>query len=279
MSETQNLNAPENSQCLLLCVNKKNFTTLAHIEVCSLDNDGFLFQNMKNMEKFEENKSGGSHYLFLHGFGRCYVKSHHICRGFHFYQVRWTFFDHSQFLANQIFTKLSQKIFFRVRALFPFFFIQITKLDSTSNQFQVILVRNEIRLKWFKIREFPPKREMDKKRYLYEPVPMEDVESADISLSRLLKPGPHTNDVWKRTFTKKLWEQLFWQPSVGNQLIIGWGILINERLNWIFILFTIIILVSVCVKVIIYATITSDTSSAFQLGVFLVELFTVYMTD
>lgn len=108
---------------------------------------------------------------------------------------------------------------------------------------------------------------------------MEDVEFADIPLQHLLKPGPHTDRFWITTFPKKLRDPLVRLPANSGHRVIGWGIRINESLNWVVILLLIlIILVAIGVGVILYATITSDKSSAFGLGAFMVALFTVYTT-
>jgi hypothetical protein len=108
---------------------------------------------------------------------------------------------------------------------------------------------------------------------------MEDVELADIPLSHLLKPGPHTDIFWMMTIPKKLGQPLIRQSGTGGQRVIGWGIRINECLNWAVILSSmLVVLVVIGVAVIIYATITSDKSSAFGLGAYSVATFTVYIT-
>jgi hypothetical protein len=133
--------------------------------------------------------------------------------------------------------------------------------------------------RWFRKGEFPPVAEVRARRYLYEPVPMDDVELVDIPLPHLLKPGPHTDRFWIMTFPKKLREQLARRPGADGQQVIGWGIRINEDLNWGYILLLILtILIVIGFSVVAYAVITSDNSSAFGLGAFLVTLFTVYIT-
>jgi hypothetical protein len=108
---------------------------------------------------------------------------------------------------------------------------------------------------------------------------MEDVELADIPLSHLLKPGPHTDFFWMMTIPKKLGQPLTRQPGTGGQRVIGWGIRINECLNWVVILCSmLVLLVVIGISVIAYAAITSDKSSAFGLGAYLVATFTVYIS-
>ena len=108
---------------------------------------------------------------------------------------------------------------------------------------------------------------------------MDDVEIIDIPLSHLLKPGPHTDRFWVTIFPKKLREPLARRPGPDGQRVIGWGIRINEELNWGYILLLIlIILVAISFSVVAFAAVTSDNSSAFGLGAFLAALFTVYIT-
>ncbi len=108
---------------------------------------------------------------------------------------------------------------------------------------------------------------------------MDDVEIADIPLKHLLKPGPHTDKFWITTFPKKLNGQLVRPAGQDGQRVIGWGIRVNEDLNWPYILLLIwAALITSGVIVVIYAALTSDSSSAFSLGAFLVALLTVYVT-
>jgi hypothetical protein len=106
---------------------------------------------------------------------------------------------------------------------------------------------------------------------------MEDVELAYIPMSHLLKSGAHTDKFWKTTFPKKLKQPLVRSPGAVGQRVVGWGIRINECLNWTFVLFSsFVILTVVGSSVIIYAKITSDNNSAFSFGSFLGTLFTLY---
>lgn len=108
---------------------------------------------------------------------------------------------------------------------------------------------------------------------------MEDVELADIPLPHLLKTGPHTDTFWMETFPKKLREQLVRQPGADGQRVIGWGVRINEGLNWAFILISLLItIIMIGISVAIYSALTSDNSSAFGLEAFLAALLTIYIT-
>jgi hypothetical protein len=132
---------------------------------------------------------------------------------------------------------------------------------------------------WFQTKKIPPKVEVDEGRYLYEPVPMDDVELAYIPLKHLLKPGPHSDNFWITRFPKKIRDPLSRLPGSGGTTVIGWGIRVNECLNWaVIFLLIFIILLAVGLSVTVYAVTTSDSSSAFGLGSFLVALFTVYLT-
>lgn len=133
--------------------------------------------------------------------------------------------------------------------------------------------------RWFKARDIPPETEVKARRYIYEPVPMKDVELADIPLRHLLKPGPHFDNFWLSTFPKKIRDPLARLPGPDGQHVIGWGIRVNECLNWTMILLSILIILLVtCASVIIYATITTDKSSAFAFGSFMVAMLTVYLS-
>jgi hypothetical protein len=176
--------------------------------------------------------------------------------------------------------KIARGDFVRVRTL-PFavgnFKDQETIQANSSTQFQLIPIGIQCCPRWFRLREFPPEAEVMARRYLYEPVPMEDVELYDIPLPHLLKQGPHTDKFWITTFPKRLREPLV--RGDDGQRVIGWGIRINESLNWAVILLSILlILLAIGVVVIVYTVITSDNSSAFGLGAFIVTLFTVYLT-
>jgi hypothetical protein len=105
---------------------------------------------------------------------------------------------------------------------------------------------------------------------------MNDIEFAHIPLDHLLKPGPHMGTYWLKTFPKKLDGELVAGPS---DAVTGWGIHINEGLNWaVILLILLVMLTSTAAGVIVYAKVTSDDSSAIGLGCFLVALLTIYMT-
>jgi hypothetical protein len=68
-------------------------------------------------------------------------------------------------------------------------------------------------------------------QYTYKPVPMGDVEFADISLPRLLKPGYHTNNFGITTFPKKTCNPLIRLPGNDGQHIIGWELGCRSAFN------------------------------------------------
>ena len=106
---------------------------------------------------------------------------------------------------------------------------------------------------------------------------MTDVE-IDIPLDHLLRPGSHTDNFWITTFPKKVKDPLIRVAGSKGQ-VVGWGIRVNESLNWLVILPSILfILMFIGASVVVYAVTTSDNSSAFGLGAFLLALFTVYIT-
>jgi hypothetical protein len=129
------------------------------------------------------------------------------------------------------------------------------------------------------VREIPPEAEVKARRYLYEPVPMDDVEFADIPLAHLLKPGRHFDTFWTNTFPKKTREPLVRREGVDGRRVIGWGIRINEGPNWTVISFLILtVLLVIGAAVGIYAATTSDNESAFALGAFLASILAVYLS-
>ncbi|ENH75855.1 Nephrocystin-3 [Fusarium oxysporum f. sp. cubense race 1] len=146
-------------------------------------------------------------------------------------------------------------------------------------EFQLIPIGERCHPGWFQKGQFPPETEVRAKRYLYEPVPREDIDVLHIPLPHLLEPGPHVDRFWITTFPKKLTEQLSRNPGAGGQRVIGWGIRINEELNWrCILLLLIIILVVTGISVITYALIASDGSSAFGMGAYLVAVLTTFIT-
>ncbi len=104
------------------------------------------------------------------------------------------------------------------------------------------------------------------------------VDIANIPLAHLLKPGEYHDGFWLSILPKKLSEELR-RPAGSKQPIIGWGIRVNEALNWaVTLLGLLVMLVVISVVVIIYSAATSDNSAAFGLGAYLAALLTVYLT-
>jgi hypothetical protein len=106
---------------------------------------------------------------------------------------------------------------------------------------------------------------------------MEDVEFANVPLWHLLKPGPHTDQFWLETMPKKIGQPLGRQAGAHGQQVVGWGLRINEGLNWaVLSAITLLGLVLIGISVLLYSFLTSDGSSAFGLGAYLVAMFCVY---
>lgn len=106
---------------------------------------------------------------------------------------------------------------------------------------------------------------------------MDDVIIADVPLAHLLKPGPHLDKFWLNTFPKKLHQELQRHPGTDHD-VVGWGIRVNESLNWSIILLGLLILLVITgIGVIIYSVFKSDDSAAFGLGAFLMALVAVYL--
>lgn len=102
---------------------------------------------------------------------------------------------------------------------------------------------------------------------------MNDVELDFIPLSYLTLPGKHSDDGWLTMFPKKLHTTLSRLPGVANPSVGGWGIIVNEFFNWThFLLLALIGVVLIGIVVAVYWGISSDASSAFGLGAFLVAV-------
>ena len=136
-----------------------------------------------------------------------------------------------------------------------------------SRQFQLVPVGMRCCPTWFKAPEFPPQSEVAAGRYLYQPVPMDDVEMAYIPLAHLMKPGPHHDLFWLMIFPKKLSEELR-RPAGTGQRVVGWATVLLGILTG---------LIAISVAVIVYRAAISDDSSAFGLGAFLAALFSIYV--
>ncbi|KAE8363618.1 hypothetical protein BDV27DRAFT_158635 [Aspergillus caelatus] len=250
----------QEAQFLLMCVNTKNSTMLVHIEVGSLTSDQYLFQQMH--QEYQRVRKE-------HEFRIANTLPSWVCN-----------------LLRTISIKIPTLLSLPQRFNFPLILSSVLSklhLHKVSSgdfvRFQLVPIGMETCPRWFKTRTIPPEAEVKAKRYIYKPVPMEDVEFVDIPLQHLLKPGPHTDTFWLNRFPKKIREPLIRLPGDDGQRIIGWGIRINECLNWSMILFSIfLILLAIGVSVVLYATITADNSSAFAFGAFMVAMITVYLT-
>ncbi|TID01707.1 hypothetical protein CH35J_004728 [Colletotrichum higginsianum] len=130
----------------------------------------------------------------------------------------------------------------------------------------------------FKCAEFPPESEVKAGNYLYEPVPMFDVELASIPLWHLTRPGQHSDKYWITTFPKKLRYPLHREAGVYVKPTIGWGIRVNEALNlhhFLFLILVVIVFIGVIMG--IYLACTADDSSAFGLAAFLAAASAIYI--
>ncbi|TQW02783.1 hypothetical protein IF2G_09665 [Cordyceps javanica] len=105
--------------------------------------------------------------------------------------------------------------------------------------FQLVPIGEECCPRRFKMRALPPESEVMARRHLYEPVPVDDVEIDSIPLAHLLKSSYHQDTFWKETFLQKLSAELC-RPAGTKDSVIGWGVRINESLNWSIVLLGII---------------------------------------
>ncbi|KFY67480.1 hypothetical protein V496_01551 [Pseudogymnoascus sp. VKM F-4515 (FW-2607)] len=205
-------------QYVLLCINTKRVKTLAHIEVGSFQNDQYLFSNIR--ETYQQIRRGNE----------------------------WRF----SMLTPALVKRLTQR--FPVWLAFPTQFAAWadgtrvhTPRSADFIRFQLVPIRTEICPAYITKPSFPPEEEVLAQRYLYRPFPR-DVEIHQVPfIHELLKPGAHLGGFWLATFPKKLHEPLVWAT---DQQVIGWGIQINEGLNWSVILSFIIcclVLTGLCV--------------------------------
>ncbi|KAL3292135.1 hypothetical protein RB213_007986, partial [Colletotrichum asianum] len=145
-------------------------------------------------------------------------------------------------------------------------------------KFQLIPVREISVPSRFRLAEFPPSSEVYSGNYAYLPVPMDDAEMSSIPLRHLTEPGAHSDKFWITTFPKKLKSQLYRYPGSNDRPVIGWGVRVNEALNWshlLFLVFTMTLTIGVILG--IYRAVKSDYSSTFGLGAMLVALVALYI--
>ena len=84
------------------------------------------------------------------------------------------------------------------------------------------------------------------------------------------------DNYWITTFPKKLKGRL---EYVSGQRPIGWGIIINEGVNWFVLLFGVLLtLLTTGFVVVIYAAFTKDISSAAGIGAYLVAIVSLVVT-
>lgn len=104
--------------------------------------------------------------------------------------------------------------------------------ETNKSQFQLVPIGMRCLPMWFQTKKIPPKVEVEEGRYLYDPVPMGDVELAYIPLKHLLKPRPYSDNFWITRFPKKIRDPLSRLPGSGGMKVIGLGIRVNGSLNW-----------------------------------------------
>ncbi|KAL2859366.1 hypothetical protein BJX68DRAFT_261805 [Aspergillus pseudodeflectus] len=245
---------PEDYKFLLLCINTKTSTVLENLEVGSFDNDEFLFRAMS--------------------------QEYRRVREEHEFKIM----DIVPLWACKLIRNVARRLphFVRIPEGLRYYMsgISLYKIHSADFvRFQLVPIGLRCCPTWFKTRDVPPEAEVKAKRYLYQPVPVDDVEIDSINnLEHLLKPGPHTDDFWLNRFPKKTCSPLERERGAAGQRVIGWGIRINEGLNLTMIsLLVLVTLLGVGATVVIYAVTMSDNNSAFALGAFLVAVFAAYL--
>lgn len=116
------------------------------------------------------------------------------------------------------------------------------------------------------------------RQYVYDPVPM-GVEIVNVQLAHLLKPSAqHRGRFWLSTVPKKLHEKQGC-PAGTRQPVLGWGLLINQRLNWAAVLFLLaLVLAVVSVIARVPAVVTGKFVFSFLLGGYLAAKLIVWLT-
>lgn len=269
---------------LLLCINTKDATVLSHVEVVSLTDEQHLFEQILiEYQTARENSEFRITSLVPQWLSKIsnaistripiitYLPKISSLSAMlrHFHQMRLYRIESGDFVQVREYCRNLGKYIFQYQGT----------EDTNTLQFQLVPIGTRCLPMWFQTKIMPPKIEVEEGRYLYHPVPLEDVELAYIPLEHLLKPGPHSENFWITRFPKKIRDPLSRLPGTGGMKVTGWGIHVNECLNWSTVLFLILItLLVIGLSVAVYAVTTSDSSTAFGLGSFLVALFTVYFT-
>ncbi|KAJ3495974.1 hypothetical protein NLG97_g3002 [Lecanicillium saksenae] len=230
-------------QFLLLCINVKEIAVLSQLEVGSISCDEYLFREIRNAcEKITEDHAWKPYMLLPEWLRKAVSDARFVSRI-------------CQIVSTIRLHRISSGDFVR---------------------FQLVPIRNRIHPTWF-TPELPPETEIFARRYLYEPVPL-GADIDNIPLAHLLQPGEHYDGFWLSTFPKKLREELH-RPAGTRQPIIGWGIRINQTLNWTIALSVLLfMLILISIVVIVYSVVAGDNSAAFGLGAYLAALLTVWLT-
>ncbi|KAM5357009.1 hypothetical protein ACJZ2D_016704 [Fusarium nematophilum] len=143
-------------------------------------------------------------------------------------------------------------------------------------QFQLMPVRTEIYAGSMIKPEIPDEKEvLQKKTYEYQPVPL-NVRVLQIPAHELLRPGPHLNCFWRNRFPKKRRNMLLWDEQSE---CLGWGIHIVEDWNKPLANFlALLTMMSFGLFVTIYGIVVGDWATGATIGSFLVTVVVLYCT-
>ncbi|KAI2618352.1 hypothetical protein GGR54DRAFT_150172 [Hypoxylon sp. NC1633] len=155
--------------------------------------------------------------------------------------------------------------------------VHIHKIDvGHIVEFELVPIKMDTFPTQFKRGKVPTQDEVCNAGFLYNA----DVIVDQIPLYHLCTPGDqnHLDKFWLTRIPRKLRTELV-RPAGHTQRVVGWGIHVNEGLNWVPILASLLfLLILFGLVVVLYAMATSDNSSAFGLGAYLVAVLTLYMT-
>ncbi|KAL9617803.1 MAG: hypothetical protein Q9160_007408, partial [Pyrenula sp. 1 TL-2023] len=124
----------------------------------------------------------------------------------------------------------------------------------------------------------PPEDEVRHQKYHYVPCPLgfkiASLEHA--MLHSLLKPGPHLDSFWLNLFPKKLKAPLSYVPNSTLNSNLAWGIRIRRGLNWVILLWLLVLVVTtIGAGAVAYSILLQDPSGAFSIAGYTVTTVTL----
>jgi hypothetical protein len=148
-------------------------------------------------------------------------------------------------------------------------------------QFELIPVKMDSCPKVLEECALPPTDEVTRRRnYHYAPCPR-DILNPALSIPYLhsffAPGGVHLKDFWVQRTPKKLHTRIRDQPHPSGQpAVIGWGVRIDERLNWrAWSVLAQLLIVLTLLFALVYAAVARDVSAAFAMAQYAVAALTM----